>query len=327
MVNLTYSPSTPSLTMKTKAKYKVRNWKAYDAALKQRGSITFWVSEEVIEQWRNEKKTGKKGASNYYSDVAIATMGTIQSVFHLPGRQVEGFLESLFTVMGIELEVPDHSTLSRRLGKLSVELPVVAKDKAVHVVVDSTGVKVYGEGEWKVRTHGVGKRRTWRTLHLGVNEATGEILAAVVSTNDLRDAEALPDLLDGIDAEIEQVSGDGAYDQRKCYEAIRHRNAKATIPPRKGAKIWQHGNSKAERHNRDENLRRIRKVGRKTWKHETGYHRRSLAETTMFRFKSIFGAKLRSREFDNQAVELFLQCAALNRMLQLGKPDSYKVEN
>lgn len=93
MVNLTYSLSTPSLTMKTKTKYKIRNWNAYDAALKQRGSITFWVSEEVVEQWRNEKKTGRKGASNYYSDVAIATMGTIQSVFHLPGRQAEGFEE------------------------------------------------------------------------------------------------------------------------------------------------------------------------------------------------------------------------------------------
>ncbi|BBD62979.1 hypothetical protein NIES2109_58290 (plasmid) [Nostoc sp. HK-01] len=111
--------------MKTKAQYKVKNWNAYDAALKQRGSITFWVNEEIIEQWRNQQKTGKKGASNYYSDVAIATMGTIQSVFHLPGRQTEGFLESLFTLMGIELEVPDHSTLSRRLSKLSVELPVI----------------------------------------------------------------------------------------------------------------------------------------------------------------------------------------------------------
>jgi hypothetical protein len=118
MVNFTYPLSTPSLTMKTKAKYKVRNWNAYDAALKQRGSITFWVSEEVVEQWRNEKKTGRKGASNYYSDVAIATMGTIQSVFHLPGRQAGGFLESLFTLMGVELEVPDHSTLSRRLSFL-----------------------------------------------------------------------------------------------------------------------------------------------------------------------------------------------------------------
>ena len=313
--------------MKTKAKanYRVRNWKEYNAALKQRGSITFWVNEAVIQQWHNEQKTGRKGASNYYSDVAIATMGTIQSVFHLPGRQVQGFLESLFTVMGIELEVP-HSTLSRRLSKLSVELPSVPKNQAVHVVVDSTGVKVYAEGEWKVRTHGVGKRRTWRKLHLGVDQASGEILAAVVTTNDLSDGDALPDILDGIDGEIQQVSGDGAYDQRKCYDAIRRCQAKATIPPRKGAKIWRHGNSKVERHNRDENLRRIRKVGRKAWKQESGYHRRSLAETTMFRFKTIFGGKLRSRTFDNQAVELFLQCAALNRMIQVGKPVSVPVE-
>ncbi len=143
-------------------------------------------------------------------------MGTIQSVFHLPGRQAEGFLESLFMLMGIELAVPDHSTLSRRLTKLSVELPVIPKDKGVHVVVDSTGVKVYGEGEWKVRTHGVAKRKTWRKLHLGVDEESGEILAAVVTTNDLADCEVLPDLLEQIDQPIEQVSGDGGYDTKGC---------------------------------------------------------------------------------------------------------------
>lgn len=313
--------------MKTKAKYKVRNWNAYDAALKQRGSITFWVSEEVVEQWRNEKKTGRKGASNYYSDVAIATMGTIQSVFHLPGRQAEGFLESLFTLMGVELEVPDHSTLSRRLSKLSVELPVVPKNKAIHVVVDSTGVKVYGEGEWKVRTHGVGKRRTWRKLHLGVDEGSGEILAAVVTTNDVADCEVLPDLLEQIEHPIAQLSGDGGYDTFDCYDAIAQRGATASIPPRSNAKIQQHGNRKAPPHPRDENLRSIHQVGRKQWKQQSGYHRRSLSETAMFRLKIIFGGKLRRRFFDNQAVELFLQCAALNRMIQLGKPDSYKIEN
>ncbi|MDZ8258969.1 IS5 family transposase [Nostoc sp. ChiQUE01b] len=313
--------------MKTKAQYKVKNWNAYDAALKQRGSITFWVNEEVIEQWRNQQKTGRKGASNYYSDVAIATMGTIQSVFHLPGRQAEGFLESLFMLMGIELAVPDHSTLSRRLSKLSVELPLVPKDKAVHVVVDSTGVKVYGEGEWKVRTHGVGKRRTWRKLHLGVDEGTGEILAAVVTTNDMADCEILPDLLEQIDSEIEQVSGDGAYDTFDCYDTITRRGAKAAIPPRSNAKIQQHGNSKALPYPRDENIRQLRQVGAKQWKQESGYHRRSLSETAMFRLKTIFGGKLRRRFFDNQAIELFLQCAALNRMIQLGKPDSYKVED
>lgn len=312
--------------MKTKAQYKVKNWNAYDAALKQRGSITFWLDEEVIEQWRNQQKTGKKGASNYYSDTAIATMGTIQSVFHLPGRQAEGFLESLFMLMGIELEVPDHSTLSRRLSKLSIELPVLPKDKAVHVVVDSTGVKVYGEGEWKVRTHGVGKRRTWRKLHLGVDEESGEILGAVVTTNDVADCEVLPDILEQIDSPIGQVSGDGGYDTFGCYDTITERGAKATIPPRSNAKIQQNSHEIAQPHPRDENLRYCNQVGRKQWKQESGYHRRSLSETTMFRLKIIFGGKLRRRFFDNQAVELFLQCAALNRMIQLGKPDTYKVQ-
>lgn len=309
-----------------KASYRLRNWKEYDAALKQRGSLTFWVSEDVIEQWNTAEKTGKRGASNEYSDLAIATMATVKSLFHLAGRQTEGFLESLFSLMDIELKAPDHSTLSRRLGKLSVGLPVVPKDKAVHVVVDSTGVKVYGEGEWKTRQHGVGKRRTWRKLHLGVDEETGEILAAVVTTHDYHDSELLPDLLDGIEGEIEQVSGDGAYDTFASYEAIEQRQAKGVIPPRKDAKIHQHGNYNAPPHPRDENLRRIRQVGRKRWKEESQYHRRSIAETTMFRLKTIFGGKLRSRQFDNQVVELFLQCAALNRMIQLGKPESYKVE-
>jgi IS5 family transposase len=314
------------MTTSSKATYRIRNWKEYDAALKQRGSITFWVSEDVIEQWNNPEKTGKRGASNEYSDLAIATMATVKSLFHLAGRQTEGFLESLFSLMHIELKTPDHSTLSRRLGKLSVTLPVIPKDKAVHVVVDSTGVKVYGEGEWKTRQHGVSKRRTWRKLHLGVDENTGEILAAVVSTNNYHDSEVLPDLLEQIPENIEQVSGDGAYDTFDCYDAIEQGQAKAVIPPRKDAKIHQHGNCKAPPHPRDKNLRRIRKVGRKRWKQESNYHRRSIAETTMFRLKAIFGGKLRSRKFDNQAVELFLQCAALNRMIQLGKPDSYKVK-
>ncbi|BBD63882.1 transposase [Nostoc commune NIES-4072] len=314
------------MNTQAKASYKVRNWHSYDAALKQRGSLTFWVNEEVIEQWRNEKKTGRKGASNYYSDVAIATMGTVQSVFHLAGRQTEGFLESLFILMGVELKVPDHSTPCRRLSKLSVELPVIPKDEAIHLVVDSTGIKVYGEGEWKVRTHGVGKRRTWRKLHLGVDQGSGEILAAVVTTNDIADCEVLPDLLEQIDSNIEQVSGDGGYDTFNCYNTITQRQAKAVIPPRSNAQIQQPNNSELPPHQRDENLRRIHQIGRQQWKQESRYHRRSLSETAMFRLKIIFGGKLKRRFFDNQAVELFLQCAALNRMIQLGKPDSYKVE-
>ena len=303
-----------------KKQYRIRNWGEYNAALKQRGSLTFWLDEEVLAGWLNDQKSGKRGASNVYSDLAIATMGTVKAVYDLPGRQTQGFLESIFLLMQVDLSVPDHSTLSRRLGKLTIKLPVVARSDARHVVVDSTGIKIYGEGEWKVRQHGHTKRRTWRKLHLGVDEATGEILAAVVSTNNVCDEDALKDILDGVEGEIDEVSADGAYDKRKCYDAIDEHDAQAHIPPREDAQYWE---KEGETHARNQALKRIEEVGRAEWKKESGYHRRSLSETMMFRLKTIFGRSCASRRFDNQAAELFLKCAALNRMTHLGMPDSY----
>lgn len=307
-------------TEATKPQYRIRNWNAYDAALKQRGSLTFWIDQEVLAGWVNTDKTGKRGASRTYSDLAIATMSTMGSVMHLRGRQTEGFMTSLFQLMKVDLPVPDHSTVCRRLGKLSIDLPVIEGTGPRHVVIDSTGVKVYGEGEWKVRQHGYSKRRTWRKLHLGVDESTGEILAAVVSTNNVSDDEAFGDLLEGIEGEIEAVSADGAYDKRKCYDAIEERGAQAHIPPREDAQYWD---KEGETHARNQTLNRIEAVGRAEWKRESGYHRRSLAETMMFRFKTIFGDTCSRRTFDNQATELLLACAALNRMTHLGMPDSY----
>lgn len=303
-------------------KSSIRNWSEYNAGLKNRGSLTFWLDEAVIEAWYNEIPSGKPGVSKDYSDLSIITFVTMKSVYNQAGRQTEGLLESLFTLMGIDLDVPDHSTISRRMGKLEVILPVVPKSGSVHLVVDSTGVKVYGEGEWKTRQHGISKRRTWRKLHLGIDETTGEIMTAVVTSNDVHDGEVLSALLDQIEAELAQVTADGAYDHSHCYDEIEQRGASAVIPPRKDAVIWQHGNCQAPPHPRDENLRYIRRHGRKKWKRDSNYHRRSLAENTMFRLKAIFGGKLRSRKFDNQAVELFVQCAALNHMIQIAKPNS-----
>ena len=193
----------------------------------------------------------------------------------------------------------------------------------------------------KTRQYGISKRRTWRKLHLGIDESTGEIISAVVTTNDYHDSQVLGDILNGVEDEISQVSADGAYHTNDCYGQVTDRQATAVIPPRKNAtvrvehaetssafsltKIQQHGNCKAAPLPRDENLRAIRQMGRKKWKRESNYHRRFLAETTMFRLKCIFGGTLSSRQFDNQAVELFLQCAALNRMIQLCKPESYIV--
>jgi hypothetical protein len=191
------------------------------------------------------------------------------------------------------------------------------------LVLDSSGFKVYGEGEWKVRQHGWSKRRTWRKLHLAVDEATGGIMAAVASEAGVTDDDVVADLIDQVDRPIAQVSADGAYNKRKCYEALEKTGAKVTIPPRRDAKIWQHGNSEGEPWQRDENLRAIRRLGRTRWKKASGYHRRSLAETAIFRLKTIFGATLRSRNFAQQTTELFLRASALNRMPQLGMPESY----
>jgi len=204
-----------------------------------------------------------------------------------------------------------------------VELSRVPSSGPVHLVLDASGFKVYGEGEWKVRQHGWSKRRTWRKLHLGVDEATGEIVAAVASEAGVTDDEVVPDLVEQVGRPIQQVSADGAYDKRKCYEALEPTGATVTIPPRRDAKIWQHGNSAGEAWQRDKNLRAIRRVGRKRWKKDSGSHRRSLAETAFFRLKTIFGATLRSRNFAQQATELFLRATALNRMTQLGMPQNY----
>ena len=308
---------------KTKQNYRLRNWKQYNNALVQRGSLTLWFSDDMIADWINQQSSGKRGRSNTYADTAILCMATLQEVYHLRLRSTQGLLLSLMKLMKLDLAVPDYSTLCRRRKTLEVVLPRPGTSEPLHVVVDSTGVKVFGEGEWKVRQHGYTRRRSWRKLHIGVDQATGEIVAAVVSTNNFTDGQVLPDLLDQVDEEIDQVTGDKAYDKRNCYEAIRARKARAAIPPQKGAHIWQHGNSKAERLIRDENLRRIRAIGRKKWKQEVGYHRRSLAETAVFRVKMIFGERVSARGFEGQAAQVLIRCAALNQMTQLGMPDSY----
>ena len=302
---------------------RVRNWSEYNKGLKQRGSLTFWISPDVLANWEVKEKTGKPGATATYTNQAIVTMVSLKSVMSLPGRALCGFVESIFKLMNVELSVPDHTTISRRLKRLEVELPVKPTSGKRHVVIDSTGIKVYGEGEWKTRQHGVSKRRTWHKLHLAVDEATGEILSGVVTDNSCHDSEVLGELLDEIEDPISQVDADGAYDTASCYDYIDERDAVAGIPPQRNAKIWFHGNRKMPPHPRDENLRKIRLVGRKKWKRLINYHRRSIAETTMFRLKTAFGGKVSSRKMDRQTNELKVQCLVLNRMIQVAKPDSY----
>lgn len=310
-----------------KKQYKVRNWKEYNQALVDRGKVTFWITEKALEDWQEEKKTGKRGKPKLYSNVAIETAIMLQQVFHLPLRQVEGFLVCILTKMKSDRKAPDYSTLSVRAQTLQIAIRVrPMKNEPLHLVIDSTGAKVYGEGEWKVRQHGWGKHRTWKKLHIGIDESNGDILVGEVTGNEVCDADALPGLIDQVPeiTMIGQVSTDGIYDKKICYEKLAERRVlKVAIPPQKNAKIHRHGNTDGPPLIRDENIRRIRKVGRKQWKQEMNFHRRSLSETGMFRLKTIFSDKVRSRSFAGQRVELLLRCKALNLINTLGMPKSY----
>jgi IS5 family transposase len=307
---------------KPKAKYRIRNWAMYNENLKKRGSITLWIDEDVLQAWKPAPEAVRlRGGQKQYSDGAIECLLLVKQVYHLAYRQTEGFAQSLSQLLGLELPIPDYSTLNRRAKRLNVKLPTNAKGP-IHAVLDSTGLKVYGEGEWKVRQHGYSKRRTWRKLHLSVDEATGEIEAEMLTGAGVDDAEAAAGLLKQTPAEIEQLSGDGAYDKEKVYKAAAAKGvSKITIPPRRNAVLWEEN----ETHPRNENLRRIWECGRKEWKEESGYHRRSLAETAMFRFKTIFSDHLNARETKRQKTEARVKCVALNRMTRLGLPDSYRI--
>ena len=288
------------------------------------GSLELWINANLLDDWQAEP-SGRPGNQPVYSDFAIQIVIQFGKVFHQKLRQTEGLLEDVFKLMSIKLLVPDYSTVSRRASRLKVVLckKTTKKGDKKIVVIDSTGLKVYGEGEWKVKMHGRSKHRTWRKAHLGIG-SDGEIQATKLTLNNVADCEVAPDLLNQIEGRIDTVAGDGGYDKEIVYRSLRDRRVKnVLIPPQKNAKIKRHGNLKCAPHQRDENLRLIRKIGRKKWKERSGYHVRSLIEATMFRLKTILGGRLNARKLENQTAEFLISCNILNRMSALGMPDSY----
>jgi hypothetical protein len=310
-----------------KAQYRVRNWAAYNESLKQRGSVEVWISEEALGEWEAPRlKARQRGRPPKYSDGAIECLLTLKAVFCLPLRATEGFGRSLVKLLGAEVAVPDYTTLSRRSKRLKVDVPVSRRQDKLHIVVDSTGLKVYGEGEWKVRKHGPSKRRIWRKLHLSINADTLEVEAMALSEAGNSDGRVGSQMVESIPDPIDRVTGDGAYDTRAFYESCHERNiTHVIVPPRRTAHIWQHGNSAKPPLQRDENLRAIRRHGRKRWKQSVDYHRRSLVETSVYRFKTLLGGTLMARLPETQLTEARVKCRALNIMTQLGMPDSVRV--
>jgi len=313
----------PARQAALKPAYRIRNWNEYNDALVRRGSLTLWVSQETLQAWRY-RGPAQRGAQFQYSDLAIECLLTLKAVYHLTLRATEGFAHSLFALIQVDLPVPDYSTLCRRAATVQITLPKKAAGP-LHLVLDSTGLKVYGEGEWKVRQHGYSKRRTWLKLHLAVDPQTHEIQAAMVTDPGVTDAETVPALLEQVGNPVESAAADGAYDRQVVYDALEGRSARAVVPPRRDAKIKRHGNTSGTRLARDENLRRIRKVGRSAWKEESGYHERSLAETAMFRMKTIFGDGVASRTLARQATEAGIRCRALNLMTHQGMPQGERI--
>ncbi len=326
------SKSAQSDPEKPKEKYKVTNWKAYNKALVERGSLTLWINDEAVEEWYHTGEQ-KPGGEIIYSDRCMACMLSIKSLFRLGFQQTEGFVRSvvLMLEMADEISVPSYSQICRRQKELKIAIrPKYRKlvergGQPLHIVVDSTGLKVYGEGEWKVRQHGVGKRRTWRKLHLGVDEGNNDLVAVELTTNSVDDAEMVPDLLGQIEGPVGKFGGDGAYDKAKVYDELEGRNIEPIMLPREDAVYWEDGEGNLLEHPRNAVLKAIDEVGRAEWKKRSGYHRRSKAEVAMFRYKTIFGPKMYARIFENQKTEVRIKCAIINKFNQLGMPVSVKL--
>lgn len=313
--------------MSKKISYRVRNWKHYNRSLINRGNLTIWFSEAAIKNWYHKpQKTQKRGRPIIYSDTYIELALTIRTLFHMPLRATQGFLEGLVFLLGLNLQVSHYSRLSRRASTLNIQLNTLknAGKKPTDLVVDSTGLKIFGEGEWKMRTHGKQKRRTWRKYHVSVNPATHEVTAIELTEANVHDCTVMPALL-STQKNIGQVYADGAYSFKEGFDAIAQSDGIPSIPVRSGTTIVRKNPSPGQEL-RNKLLQDIWDAGgRITWKKASGHHRRSLVETHMFRLKKILGGTLRGRNFINQKTEAKIMANILNKMAQLGMPKSEKV--
>jgi len=312
------------VSQKYKTKYRVKNWPTYDLALRNRGDITVWFDKESIYSW-NASPTGRPGGQQKYSDLAIITALTLRMVFHLPLRQTEGFVASLISLMGLDLKTPDHTTLSRR--HRSVEIPHLTKAHRgqINLVIDSTGLKMFGDGEWQTHKHRANRRRSWRKLHLAI-DGHGYIIASAITDRIVPDASVGISICQQIEGTIARFTADGAYDSRPMYEALAAVGASAiriVIPPMKTAIVDSQATGPWCQ--RNDAIERISKVGRRQWRKESGAHQQARAENGMYRYKRIIGDRLRAQHHESQKTEALIAVNVINRMTALGMLESAKI--
>jgi len=304
---------------------RVTNWAAYDASLRQRGSLTVWFSEDAIAGWRAEGRT-TPGGQPHYSALAILTGLCLRAVFRLALRQTEGLIGSIIGLLGLDLAIPDHTTLCRRADGLDVPRPQSSPGAGgMHLIVDSTGLKFHGPGEWLVEKHGTRTRRSWRTLHIGLDADTGRIVAAELTTNKVDDGSQVGPLLDQVAGAVASFTADGAYDTGAVSAAVagRHPDAAIIVPPRSTA--MPSDTAQTNPTQRDRHLQGITNNGRAGWQKSSGYNKRSRVEAAIGRFKQVIGNGLHSQTDARQNAEIAVAVHVLNRMLDLGRPTSVRI--
>jgi Transposase DDE domain len=308
-----------------KARYRVQNWPTYEAGLKRRGDVTLWLDEAAIAGWQAPRRT-TPGGQAWYSDVAIELVLMLRLVFRLALRQAEGFAASVLRLLGQDLRVPDHTTPCRRGRGFAGCRPRAIPHGPMHLVIDSTGLQLFGRGEWDAEKHGRA-RRSWRKPHLAVDADTGEIVASVLTDNAADDAGEIPALLGQVEGEIASVTADGAYDGEPVYQATASRQPDpvpdVVVPPRASA-VPSTGTD-GPPSQRDRHIRLIAERGRMAWQRATGYGRRSLAETAVGRHKGLIGPRLHARSLPVQQGEVAIAAQVLNRMIRVAKPISVRV--
>ena len=317
-----------ALTTPVKDKYKLRNWKNYNKNLCHRGSLSLYISDSVLREWRDIDKCKKVVGEKTYTESIILCCLLLKMQYSQPLRQTTGFVKSLLSLAGCrDFSIPDYTTLCRRQGCVPMSLTKRWESgEKLALAVDSTGLKVYGEGEWKVRKHGVSKRRTWLKLHIAIDIKTQEIVAVSLTSNDKDDAEMAVEMLKDKVDKVESFHGDGAYDDFKCRKLFA--NAKQIIPPPKDAVIHQASKRKPLKEylsQRNKAVEFINKHDRMQWKIKEGYHLRSRNETTMFRYKTAFGGEIQARKIENQKTEVLLKSKILNIYRDVGMPMAYRV--
>ncbi len=308
-----------------KSRYKILNWRDYDASLIKRGEMTFWFSEDAIDNWHPVENADirKSGGQRQYSDIAIQVCLTMRLIYNLPLRQTEGFMNSIFTILGVDISSPDHTTMSRRSADLKIIRQSLKKDGPIDILIDSTGLKVCGSGEWEEAKHGKGRRKKWMKLHLGVNEQSQEIEAFTLTSHLLSDGSQVAPLLDQIETKITSVKADGAFDEDHIRLQLEDKDIKGVFPPRLGAVLSENAHTTPTQ--RDKDIIRIQKDGREIWEYASGYSKRCMVENAMFRYKNNIGAKLRSKTSERQEAEVALGIHLINLMTRLAMPQSVRI--